>query len=112
MRRLSGLPMSVHCFTQKMIIADGYPVDGLNAHEMSELQRGPLGSTVALTIAPVHSELAPETIYLERRPLPQPPLKQVEPLALSLQLCTHVQICTQPFTTLLQVGAQCHDPLP
>lgn len=46
---------------------------------MSELQRGPLGSTVALTIAPLHPELAPQTIYLERRPLPQPPLKQVRP---------------------------------
>ena len=60
-----------------IVCVDGYPVDGLNAHEMSELQRGPLGSTVALTIAPLHSELAPQTIYLERRPLPQPPLKQV-----------------------------------
>ena len=61
------------------MVADGYPVNGLNAHEMSELQRGPLGSTVALTIAPLDSHLAPQTIYLERRPLPQPPLKQVTP---------------------------------
>ena len=57
--------------------ADGYAVDTLNAHEMNELQRGPLGSTVALTIAPSGSRQDPQTVYLERRPLPQPPLKQV-----------------------------------
>ncbi|KAL3145262.1 hypothetical protein ABBQ32_001001 [Trebouxia sp. C0010 RCD-2024] len=59
-----------------IIEINGYPVDGLNAHEVSELQRGPLGSTVALTIAPLDSDPTPRTIYLERRPLPQPPLKQ------------------------------------
>lgn len=55
---------------------NGYPVDSLNAHEMNELQRGPLGSTVALTIAPVTSQQSSQSVYLERRPLPQPPLKQ------------------------------------
>jgi len=58
-------------------VADGYAVDSLNAHEMSELQRGPLGSTVALSIVPLRSPGDPQTVFLERRPLPQPPLKQV-----------------------------------
>ncbi len=57
--------------------ADGYAVDSLNAHEMSELQRGPLGSTVALNIVPLKAPQDPQTVFLERRPLPQPPLKQV-----------------------------------
>ena len=75
---------------------------------MSELQRGPLGSTVALTIAPVHSELAPQTIYLERRPLPQPPLKQVTTLALSLQLSIHIHM-QATFAVLLCIGIGCNE---
>lgn len=65
--------------TEGTSAADGYNVDTLNGHEMNELQRGPLGSTVALTIAPSRSQQDSQTVYLERRPLPQPPLKQVMP---------------------------------
>lgn len=57
--------------------SDGYPVDTSNQHEVNELQRGPLGSTTVLTIAPKDPSQEVKTVYLERRPLPQPPLKQV-----------------------------------
>lgn len=60
----------------RIIEINGYAVDSLNAHEMNELQRGPLGSTVALTIVPLRLHGDPQTVFLERRPLPQPPLKQ------------------------------------
>ena len=58
--------------------ADGYPTDGLTRTEMSALLRGPSGSAVVLGIA--RPGLArPHAVYLERRPLPQPPLKVVCP---------------------------------
>ena len=72
-------------------VADGYAVDSLNAHEMNELQRGPLGSTVALTIVPLRSHGDPQTVFLERRPLPQPPLKQVSTGDID---CSPNKLCT------------------
>lgn len=68
---------SLHVIMGVCSAADGYPVDDMNQHEVNELQRGPLGSTTVLTIAPKESSQDLKTVYLERRPLPQPPLKQV-----------------------------------
>lgn len=87
--------------TTPLHAADGYPVDTMNQHEVNELQRGPLGSTTVLTIAPKDPSQEVKTVYLERRPLPQPPLKQVSNSALVLRTLpsacsTDAQHCTWP----------------
>lgn len=67
----------LHAVLTSTCAADGYPVDSMNQHEVNEQQRGPLGSTTVLTILPKDQPQVLKTVYLERRPLPQPPLKQV-----------------------------------
>ena len=56
--------------------ADGYPADGLARTEVVSLLRGPASSSIVLTISRqgfAHSR----AVYLERRPMTQPPLKEV-----------------------------------
>jgi C-terminal processing protease CtpA/Prc len=56
--------------------ADGYPTGSLKRSEMVALLRGPSSSAITLTISRQgfsHSR----AVYMERRPLPQPPIKEV-----------------------------------
>jgi hypothetical protein len=71
--------------------ADGYSTDALNRSELLALLRGPSGSATILTISRPgwsHSR----AVYMERRPLPQPPLKEVLCRPNQLYHCNH-QAC-------------------
>ncbi len=56
--------------------ADGYPADGLVRPEVVSLLRGPASSSIVLSISRqgfTHNR----AVYLERRTMTQPPLKEV-----------------------------------
>ena len=57
-------------------VADGYPTGTLTRTEVASLLRGPASAPVVLTISRPgmsHSR----GVYLERRPMTQPPLREV-----------------------------------
>ena len=58
--------------------ADGYPTDSLAHGELAALLRGPAGSALVLTVARPGLAHA-RAVYVERRPLPQPPVKVASP---------------------------------
>ena len=64
--------------------ADGYPTSEMSQQEVLARLRGPSGSVVNLTVVDRLDEAGGATqapmqrsLALERRPIPQPPLKQV-----------------------------------
>ena len=60
----------------RALIADGYPAEKLTRTEVVSLLRGPASAPVVLTISRQgmsHSR----GVYLERRPMTQPPLREV-----------------------------------
>lgn len=59
-----------------MSFADGYPAGNLTRTEVVSLLRGPASSPVVLTISR-RSFSHSRAVYLERRPMTQPPLKEV-----------------------------------
>ena len=64
------------------LLADGYPAEKLTRTEVVSLLRGPASAPVVLTISRQgmsHSR----GVYLERRPMTQPPLREV---------CVHVVV--------------------
>lgn len=72
----------------RLVEIDGYPADLLTPLEIAALMRGPAGSSVMLTMAENVPHSKTWSLDLERRPLPQPPMKSVPSpftYALSLQ---------------------------
>ena len=61
---------------QRLVEIDGYPADLLTPLEVAALMRGPAGSEVMLTLADNRPHSKAWSVDLERRALPQPPLKQ------------------------------------
>eukprot|EP00208_Stichococcus_sp_RCC1054_P001119 CAMPEP_0206145654 /NCGR_PEP_ID=MMETSP1473-20131121/28105_1 /ASSEMBLY_ACC=CAM_ASM_001109 /TAXON_ID=1461547 /ORGANISM="Stichococcus sp, Strain RCC1054" /LENGTH=649 /DNA_ID=CAMNT_0053541937 /DNA_START=262 /DNA_END=2212 /DNA_ORIENTATION=+ len=64
---------------ERILQIDDYHVEGtsLTKDEVTALLRGPTGSQVTVIVAPPSSSGGPaRSVPLERRPLPQPPLKQ------------------------------------
>jgi hypothetical protein len=57
-------------------MADQYEADTLTKDELTALLRGPAGSTVEMWVGGVLPKGIPRKVELERRSLPQPPLKQ------------------------------------
>ena len=62
---------------QRVVEIDSYPADLLTPLEIAALMRGPAGSEVALGVSDNVPHAKPTRLMLERRPLPQPPLKVV-----------------------------------
>ncbi|KAK9805537.1 hypothetical protein WJX72_003921 [[Myrmecia] bisecta] len=61
---------------ERIMEIDGYPADDLTAAEVNSFMRGTAGSSVILTIGAREPNTDMRTLYLERRALPQPPLKR------------------------------------
>ena len=62
---------------QRVVEIDGYPSDLLTPLEIAALMRGPAGSSVDLTLADNKPHSKTWSLELERRSLPQPPMKVV-----------------------------------
>ena len=62
---------------EKMCISlsDGYPTDSLTRADMVSLLRGPSSSGLILTVSRKGLSHT-RAVYMERRPLPQPPIKE------------------------------------
>lgn len=78
-------------------IADGYPAEKLTRTEVASLLRGPASAPVVLTISRQgmsHSR----GVYLERRPMTQPPLREVRAHAMDAHL--------SPAITLMSLKTQ------
>lgn len=60
---------------QRVVEIDGYPSDLLTPLEIAALMRGPAGSSVDLTLADNKPHSKTWSLELERRSLPQPPMK-------------------------------------
>ena len=58
---------------------DQYDANTLTKDELTALLRGPAGSTVDIWVGGVLDKGHPRKVELERRSLPQPPLKQACP---------------------------------
>jgi len=67
--------------------ADQYDADTLTKDELTALLRGPAGSTVEMWVGGALAHGAPRQVELERRSLPQPPVKQVCTLLVPTILC-------------------------
>ena len=77
--------------------ADGYPANGLVRPEVVSLLRGPASSPIVLTISRqglTHNR----AVYLERRTMTQPPLKEV---------CI---FCSDPFLNIFCQDAENNTP--
>ena len=68
--------------------ADGYPMDDMTQSEVEACMRGPSSSIAVLTIAGPSPDSPHRLVDLERRDLPQPPVKQVGGRA-------HVRVCAR-----------------
>ena len=99
----------VQMLSRHSLVADGYPAENLTRTEVVSLLRGPASAPVVLTISRQgmsHSR----GVYLERRPMTQPPLREVRvhvmvnfpssaTTLMSLrahstqEICLHVQTC-------------------
>lgn len=62
---------------QRVVEIDGYPADLLTPLEIAALMRGPAGSDVRITLAENSAHSKTWNVQLERRALPQPPIKTV-----------------------------------
>lgn len=71
---------------QRVVEIDGYPADLLTPLEIAALMRGPAGSNVGLTLAENAAHSRTWSLELERRALPQPPMKVVKLAASPLSL--------------------------
>jgi len=80
---------------QRVVEIQGYPADLLTPLEIAALMRGPAGSEVLLAVADNAPHSKPRRLLLERRPLPQPPLKVVRLVVLRLLglVCRSVGAC-------------------
>ena len=58
--------------------ADQYDASTLTKDELTALLRGPAGSTVEMWVGGALAKGLPRRVELERRPLPQPAVKQVD----------------------------------
>ena len=93
--------------------ADQYDADTLTKDELTALLRGPAGSSVEMWVGGALAKGLPRKVELERRSLPQPPVKQVSHIFLILLFAS----CAGPtFVTLtnlkrLNVDSHCvHGP--
>jgi C-terminal processing protease CtpA/Prc len=60
----------------RVLEIDGLPAESLTLDETTTLLRGPVGSSVTLTVAPAGPSSQPARVLeLERRQLPQPALR-------------------------------------
>ena len=59
-----------------LCLTDQYEADTLTKDELTALLRGPAGSTVEMWVGGALADGLPRKVELERRSLPQPPLKQ------------------------------------
>ena len=71
---------------QRVVEIEGYPADLLTPLEIAALMRGPAGSEVLLAVADNVPHAKARSLLLERRPLPQPPLKVVRGNCFCLEL--------------------------
>lgn len=62
---------------QRIVEIDGYPADLLTPLEVAALMRGPAGSDVRITLAENSAHSKTWSLQLERRALPQPPIRTV-----------------------------------
>ena len=109
------------CFSVRMTCAgaaDGYPADGLVRPEIISLLRGPASSPLVLTISRqgfTHNR----AVYLERRTMTQPPLKEVHLRPANLKFTSlprywllhferFLQGCTDEIHTCLRLQQTAH----
>ncbi|WIA08921.1 hypothetical protein OEZ85_008338 [Tetradesmus obliquus] len=63
----------------RVLEIEGIPAESLTLDETTTLLRGPAGSSVGLTVAPCGpAQQSPRQLLLERRPLPQPAVKEAQ----------------------------------
>lgn len=92
MKLISELRKQVLDYTKTFLRADDYHVEGqgLTRDEVRALLRGPAGSRVALAVADAAG--AVRHLVLERRALPQPPVKQVHGKTIPAEVKT-IKLC-------------------
>jgi carboxyl-terminal processing protease len=72
---MAGRPAGVRK-GDRVLEIDGLPAESLTLDETTTLLRGPVGSSVTLTVAPAGpGSQPPRVLELERRQLPQPALR-------------------------------------